>query len=259
MRLFGLIGHPLSHSFSKRYFTEKFDQEGIEDAKFELFPIENIEKLPDLIASHPDLKGLSVTIPHKQTVIPFLAELDETAAAVGAVNCILIDGTHWKGYNTDVIGLEQSLLSALAQHEIQPDYAYILGSGGASQAAVYVLNNLGIPFYIVSRHPVSENQISYAECHNQLQQRWPAEQAPEDTVLFINTTPLGTFPEVDKHPDIPFDYIHSKDLVFDLIYNPTETVLLREAKKNGAATLNGYEMLLLQAKAAWKIWTIKMQ
>lgn len=246
MRLYGLIGYPLGHSFSQQYFSEKFVREGIAGARYELFPLKNIAGLPLLLARHPDLRGLNVTIPHKETVVPFLHELDETARAVGAVNCIKIEDQRLKGFNTDVIGFEHSLKAADGgRWTAGGATALILGTGGASKAVAYVLNKLGISFQFVSRNPAAENQISYeAAC------RLP----PAAYRLIINTTPLGMSPHKDTCPDLPFERLSPQHLVYDLVYNPAETLLLQRAKKQGCAVKNGLEMLHLQAEAAWQIW-----
>ena len=245
MRLYGLIGYPLGHSFSQQYFSEKFAREGITDARYELFPLENIAGLPLLLSQHPDLRGLNVTIPHKETVVPFLHELDETARAVGAVNCIKIENQRLKGFNTDVIGFEKSLKTMDAHAKHDGTKALILGTGGASKAVAYVLKKRGIPFQFVSRNPAGENQISYAAVH-----RLPSAVYR----LIINTTPLGMSPHKDTCPDLPFERLSPQHLVYDLVYNPAETLLLQRAKKQGCAVKNGLEMLYLQAEAAWQIW-----
>lgn len=253
MRRYGLIGYPLGHSFSQKYFSEKFDREGITGACYELFPLLHIAGLPDLLSRHPDLRGLNVTIPHKQQVIPMLHTLDETARAVGAVNCIKIENQQLKGFNTDVIGFEQSLLS-MADFPARlnegalgnlPCRALVLGTGGASKAVAYVLKKLGILFQFVSRHPDGENEISYESVH-----RMPS----AGYQLIINTTPLGMSPHADTCPDLPFDQLTSQHLVYDLVYNPAETVLLHRARIQGCVVKNGLEMLHLQAEAAWQIW-----
>lgn len=245
MKLFGLIGWPLGHSFSKKYFSEKFERAGISDARYELFPLENINELPALLSNEPDLCGLNVTIPHKESVIPYLHDLDETARAVGAVNCIKIADGKLIGYNTDVVGFEQSLNDfwerPIPAH-LEPE-ALILGTGGASKAVAFVLKKRGIPFYFVSRNPVHPNTLDYTA----LEGRKPR--------LIINCTPLGTFPKVDEMPPLPKSIFHDDQMMYDLVYNPAETLLLREAKLHGAQIRNGLEMLRLQAEAAWEIWT----
>jgi shikimate dehydrogenase len=244
MRRFGLIGWPLGHSFSKGYFTEKFRREGITDAFYELFPIESIEKLTDILVQHPDLCGLNVTIPYKEKVIPFLHQLDDTACKVGAVNCIkILPDQQLTGYNTDVIGFERSLLR-MSGWRPGLGSALILGTGGASKAAAYVLDRLGVPYHFVSRMPSSPHEIGYSDLEN----------AMATCRLIINTTPLGTFPDIHQMPPFPVDLFQTGMFVFDLIYNPAETLLLREAKQRGCMTKNGLEMLEIQAEAAWDIW-----
>jgi len=247
MRLYGLIGYPLGHSFSQKYFTEKFAREGIAGARFELFPLPDISGLPALIAAHPDLRGLSVTIPHKETVIAYLDELDETARAVGAVNCVRIENGRLTGFNTDATGFGQSLdmVDGGRWRVDGGKIALILGTGGASKAVAYVLKKRGIPFRFVSRNAEGENRISYDDFHH---------LAPDSYCLIVNTTPLGTWPDVNNCPDVPFGQLTSKHLIYDLVYNPPETLLLQRAGARGCSVKNGLEMLQLQAEAAWKIW-----
>jgi len=201
---------------------------------------------PALLAQNPALKGLNVTIPYKQTIIPLLDELDDTANRVGAVNCIkILQGGHLKGYNTDVIGFEQSLLLALSDNNLRlplPNQAVILGAGGAAKAVAYVLQKLNVPFQVVSRNPGCPNEVSYTKLNE-----YP-------TSLIINTTPLGTYPNVQEMPPIPLEILKPGILIFDLVYNPAETLLLREAKARGCFVQHGLEMLHLQAEAAWEIW-----
>lgn len=247
MRVFGLIGYPLGHSFSQKFFSEKFVREGITDVRYELFPLPEISGLPGVLNDHPDLCGLNVTIPHKETVIPFLDELDETAQAVGAVNCIRIRNGRLTGFNTDVFGFEQSLLNTIAEIEqAAADRALILGTGGASKAVAYVLRKLGIPYEFVSRTAKpAMNWLSYEDL---VHLDWPLYR------LIVNTTPLGTYPQVETCPDLPFEKISSQHLVFDLVYNPPQTLLLRRSLAQGAHVQNGLEMLQLQAEKAWEIW-----
>ncbi len=244
MRRYGLIGRSLGHSFSRGYFTEKFSQEHIEDAVYELFPLETVEKLWDILAKYPDLCGLNVTIPYKELVISLLDQLDETAREVGAVNCIkmLSDG-RLMGYNTDVTGFERSL-SRMEGWSPGLGEALILGTGGASKAVAYVLRKLQVPFHFVSRNPSSEQEIAYENLN----------RVAGNSRLVINTTPQGTYPEINQMPPFPLEMFQNGMFVFDLIYNPAETLLLREAKNRGCVVKNGLEMLELQAEAAWKIW-----
>ncbi|MBL7775141.1 MAG: shikimate dehydrogenase [Saprospiraceae bacterium] len=245
----GLIGYPLTHSFSRRYFTEKFEREGIPDACYELFPLPGIARLPDLLAQNPDLLGLNVTIPHKVTVIPFLDALDATAQAVGAVNTIRIRNGRLTGFNTDAPGFRTSLenIDGGRWARAEPGkQALILGAGGAARAVAYVLGQLGIPFRLVSRQPAEgSGQLSYTGLRalDFGKIRW-----------IFNASPVGAFPEVSVCPDLPYERLHAAQLVYDLVYNPAETLLLQRAKAQGATTANGLEMLHLQAEAAWAIW-----
>jgi shikimate dehydrogenase len=245
MKHYGIIGKKLSHSFSKDYFTNKFKKAGIE-AQYNLFEIQDISELPELIENNPHLIGLNVTIPYKIAVIPFLNELDETAKATGAVNCIFISrvehSIHLKGYNTDVYGFAQSIKPFL---EGKHERSMILGTGGAAQAVKYVLRNIGISCLFVSRNPISSDVMNYRNLN---------ENILAAHLLIVNTTPLGMFPQVNSFPQIPFEYLTSNHFVCDLIYNPEETMLLKKAKDKGAMILNGLSMLHLQAEKSWKIW-----
>jgi shikimate dehydrogenase len=246
---YGLIGYPLSHSFSKKYFSEKFAREGIEDCSYELFPLEDISGLPELIAAHPDLRGLNVTIPHKETVLPYLDELSPGARAVGAVNTIRIDEGKLTGHNTDVFGFGQSLERFLAQEEIGTELwpalrALVLGTGGAAKAVAFVLSEMGIPFKTVSRDNAKGN-LTYDDLDRKIM---------EDHRLIINTTPLGMTPNIDFFPNISYHYLDNRHLLFDLVYNPEETLFLKKGRERGTATKNGLEMLILQAEEAWRIW-----
>lgn len=246
-KTYGLIGYPLTHSFSKKYFSEKFENEKIENCQYELFPIENIDLFPQLIKENPNLKGLNVTIPYKESILPFLHELDETAKAVTAVNCIKIS-TEKKltGYNTDVFGFKQSIKPFL---ETQHKRALILGTGGASKAVRYVLEQIGIDCYFVTRE---KSQVSSPKSflYNELN-----EHIVRTFKLIVNTTPIGMYPDVTQFPDIPYQFISSSHLLYDLVYNPTETVFLKKGKEQGASTVNGLSMLQQQAEEAWRIWT----
>ena len=243
MRQFGLIGYPLGHSFSKRFFTDKFQSEGIE-AAYETYPLENIELFPSLIQDI-ELSGLNVTIPYKEQVIPFLDEMDDAAAEIGAVNVIKFirsnDRLTLKGYNSDAAGFEQSLTPYLQPHHTK---ALILGTGGASKAIRYVLNKLGIQTQYVSR-TASESKISYNQLSNELMDEYK---------LIVNASPLGTFPNVDTWPDIPYEFLTEKHLLFDVVYNPAETLFMKKGKEKGATVINGEPMLIGQALVAWSIW-----
>ncbi len=241
LRLFGLTGYPLSHSFSKKYFTAKFEREGLEHCRYELFPIENIRQLPDLLAEHPGLEGLNVTIPHKQTVIQYLDETDAGAAEAGAVNTIKISNGKLKGFNTDVYGFEQSLRSFIGTKR---PAALVLGTGGAAKAVIFVLKKLNISWQLVSRSKQKET-LTYAEVTSEILQAHP---------LIINTTPLGMYPDIESCPPLPFEGCSAAHFAFDLVYNPEQTLFLKKAAANGAKTQNGLPMLHLQAERAWEIW-----
>lgn len=245
MRKFGLIGYPLGHSFSKRYFTDKFEKEGIHDCSFDLYEIEDISMFPKLLQENPELEGLSVTIPYKQKVIPYLDELDPTCEKIGAVNCIQFRNGRLKGYNTDYIGFKNSLENWL---QGQKPGALVLGTGGASKAVVQALMDLGISYTMVSRNPSSTPScITYADLYADV-------SILENHHLIINTTPLGTFPKTEEMPEINPEFITRKHKVYDLVYNPEKTFLMRSLEARGAIVKNGLEMLILQAEAAWKIW-----
>jgi shikimate dehydrogenase len=243
MRKFGLIGFPLGHSFSKKYFTEKFSREGIQGCQFELYPIPRIQEFTQLFASEPALEGLSVTIPYKEQVIPYLDGLDPACAQIGAVNCIRIRDGKKIGFNTDYLGFKQSLQSWLGS--VIPN-ALVLGTGGASKAVQQALRDLGVSFRIVSRSK-QEGQLTYAELKEQPQ--WLASHP-----LIINTSPVGTYPQVEDMPNIPLEQLHSVHRVYDLVYNPPITRLMQECIARGGASKNGQDMLELQAEAAWSIW-----
>lgn len=255
MHRYGLIGYPLTHSFSRKYFKEKFANENLEGYIYQNFPLQEINEFETILLQNPDLLGLNVTIPYKLDVMQFLNELDITAKAVGAVNTVKItrlnssdnpetikDNFFLKGYNTDVYGFEMSLKPLL-----QPNHykALILGTGGASKAIEYVFNKLGIEYLIVSRNPKGENHVSYTELN---------ETAIKNFQLIVNTTPLGTSPNVNECPDIPYEYITDQHFLYDLVYNPAETLFLSKGKEKGAIIQNGLSMLKLQAEKAWEIW-----
>jgi shikimate dehydrogenase len=241
MRLFGLIGHPLSHSFSKKYFTEKFEKEGRADCRYELFPIESIKEIPALLKQYPDLLGLNVTIPYKEQIIPFLNERNNIVEQINACNCIHISKGKLKGYNTDVAGFELSLQPQLHLHHKK---ALILGTGGASKAVEFVLRKKGIAIHYVSR----KEQPGYYT----YEQLTPALMA--DHTLIINTTPVGMYPSVDESPPIPYGSLTASHYLFDLVYNPAKTLFLQKGQERGAAIKNGEEMLVIQAEESWKIW-----
>lgn len=245
MDRYGLIGFPLKHSLSGKYFGEKFKKEGI-DALYQNFEIESIKLFPQIIASHPDLKGLNVTIPYKERIIDFLDELDETAEAIGAVNVIKImrieDTVRLKGYNSDLIGFQNSI-----QPLINPALhrkALILGTGGASKSVNFGLKRLGLETKFVSRSPHADTFT-----YNDLSREIFAEYK-----LIVNASPVGTFPDVEACPAIPYEYLTNEHLLYDLVYNPPVTKFLRMGEERGAKIKNGKEMWQLQAIAAWNIW-----
>ncbi len=249
--LYGLIGYPLSHSFSKGYFAEKFQRENITNSYYENFPISSIGVLPELIKEHPHLRGLNVTIPYKQSIIPYLHELSDSAKMIGAVNTIKISGQHWKGFNTDEIGFRLSLLELL-QHYPKPFTnlnALVLGTGGAAKSVNYVLKQLNINFLSVSRMTEKES-ITYEQIDKAIMKQH---------LLVINTTPLGMMPNTTTCPLIPYDFISEQHFFYDLVYNPLETLFLAQGKLRGAKTMNGLKMLHLQAEAAWKIWNDNLE
>jgi shikimate dehydrogenase len=243
VRTFGLIGYPLGHSFSKKYFTEKFVREGIQGCQFELYPIESISEFPQLLDSESSLEGLSVTIPYKEQVIPYLDALDPACAQIGAVNCIRIRDGEKIGFNTDYLGFKHSLQSWLGT---EIPNALVLGTGGASKAVQQALRDLEIPYRIVSRTQ-REGQLTYADLKEQPD--WLASHP-----LIINTSPLGTYPQVEDMPDIPLEQLHATHRVYDLVYNPPITRLMQECISRGGTAKNGQDMLELQAEAAWSIW-----
>ncbi len=239
---FGLIGFPLTHSFSKKYFTEKFEKEGLsKDFQYDLFPIENASDFKNIIGLYPELKGLNVTIPHKESVLPLLDEIDQSASTIGAVNTIKIEKGKTKGYNTDVIGFKESLQTFLKGTPIKQ--ALILGTGGAGKAVAYVLQQMNISFEWVSRGSV-KGVLNYSNLKGSL----------NDFKLIINTTPLGTYPNVDACPDIPYQELTNHHFLFDLVYNPTTTTFMKKGLDANCKVINGLEMLHLQADAAWEIW-----
>ena len=258
MKKYGLIGYPLTHSFSEKFFKEKFDKEKIEDTSYSLIPLENIDDFPKLLKDNPDLKGINVTIPHKINIIPFIDKLSKEAKGVGAVNCIKICLCHSVtdlmmgelstlkdkkliGYNTDAYGFETSINPFIKPHHKQ---ALILGNGGAAKAIQYVFKKLNIPFKLVSRN-VKKGMLSY----DQLSKKTLTEHQ-----IIVNTTPLGTYPNVDEYPNIPYQHLTEKHLLYDLVYNPAETLFLQKGKEQRATIKNGADMLILQAEKSWEIW-----
>jgi shikimate dehydrogenase len=245
-KVLGLIGKPLTHSFSKKYFTQKFQREQITDFDYQNFELQQIDDLRELLQNNPDIVGLNVTIPYKEQVLKFVDYPSKDVQDIGATNTLFID--HHKkiwAYNTDVYGFTESLKPFLKPIHKK---ALILGTGGAAKAVAYALKQLGIDVLFVSRYPKKVNHISYNDIHKDLLNTY---------LLVINTTPLGTFPNTNESPDFPYDFITPKHIFYDLIYNPAETVFLKNASNYGAVVSNGLKMLQLQAEESWKIWSKK--
>lgn len=237
---YGLIGHPVSHSFSQRYFTEKFQRENI-SARYELFDMPDINGLRALVAAHEGLRGLNVTIPHKQAVMPLLDELAPTARSVGAVNTVHVKVNTLIGHNTDAEGFRQMLLPLLGTERPR---ALVLGTGGASRAVAYVLKDLNIKFRLVSRTR-DRGDITFDMVDATVMKVSP---------LIINTTPLGQHPLADEAPQLPYDQLTPRHMLIDLVYNPEVTAFMRNGRTHGARTCNGLPMLHAQAEAAWRVW-----
>lgn len=240
MTKYGIIGYPLGHSFSKGFFTEKFARESI-DAQYLNFEIPDVAMLPDVLRNNPELRGLNITLPHKQAVIPLLDEMSEEAKEIGAVNVIRVRNGKLKGFNSDIIGFTNSIKPLLRPHHKK---ALILGTGGASKAIRVGLNRLGIEWTYVSRSP-REGMITYEDI--------TAETLQAYTVI-VNCSPVGMFPNVAQAPEIPYDCLSDKHLLFDLVYNPEETLFMKKGREQGATVKNGLEMLHLQAVASWDFW-----
>jgi shikimate dehydrogenase len=242
-KLFGLLGKNISYSFSRGYFSEKFKNLALKDHKYVNFDLEQIQDFPSVIEENKNLKGMNVTIPYKEAVIPFLDTLNKTAEEIGAVNTIKITQKgNLKGYNTDVFGFENSMGPLLQKHH---KYALILGTGGASKAIAYALKKNNIKFKFVSRNPKGNKEISYDSLTKEKIQKY---------TIIINATPLGTSPDIEKCPNIPYQHITTKHILYDLIYNPALTTFLSKGKDKGATVKNGLEMLQLQAEESWRIW-----
>lgn len=245
-KIFGLIGFPLTHSFSQNYFNQKFESEGI-DAEYINFEIADIGDLMKVLAAYPELGGLNVTIPYKEQVIPYMDEMDSLAEEVGAVNVIKIltgkeDNDLWlKGFNSDVIGFRDSIEPLLTPQRTK---ALILGTGGASKAVKVALRQLGVESTPVSRNP-GPGQLGYGDLTRSVM---------DEHKIIVNTTPLGMYPHTDECPDIPYQFLDEESLCYDLLYNPDVTLFMQNALEHGAEVKNGLEMLLLQAFASWTIW-----
>jgi len=240
MRVFGLIGYPLGHSFSKKYFTQKFREEGIADTRYELFPLERIDELPGLLTEHPNLHGLNVTIPYKELVLPYLDVAGNTTM-IGACNCIHVRKGVLYGYNTDIIGFWESFRVGLRPGQTK---ALILGTGGASKAVAFALKEKGLGYRYVSRNP-SGDALGYEDITPGLLETY---------TILINCSPVGTFPHVEAAPVLPYEALSGRHYLFDLVYNPERTRFLAEGEARGAVIRNGYDMLRIQAEESWNIW-----
>lgn len=241
-RRFGLVGKDISYSFSKKYFNEKFSNENFDICTYENFDIQSINEFPEIITKNPDIEGLNITIPFKETIIPYLHKLSKKAAQIGAVNVVKITKKgNLKGYNSDYYGFKKSLKPLLKPHHKK---ALILGTGGAAKAVTFALDQLRIVSTCASRK-TSENFIDYSRINA---------TTFDNYQIIINCTPLGTSPNEKDFPPIPYEYFTEKHIAFDLIYNPTETVFLKKAKEKSAEIQNGYDMLVFQAEKGWKIW-----
>ena len=242
-RVFGLLGKNISYSFSKGYFTGKFKELNLKKNKYVNFDIQQIEDFPSIISKEKNLRGINVTIPYKEEIIRYLDNLDITAKKIGAVNTIKFTKRgNLKGYNSDVVGFEKSITPLLEKHHKK---ALILGTGGASKAIAFALKKNNIKYKFVSRNPKGKKEISYDSLTQEILEKY---------ALIINCTPLGTSPDIDKCPNIPYQYLTNKHLLFDLIYIPEVSTFLSKGKDKGATIKNGYEMLELQAEESWRIW-----
>lgn len=240
MDKYGIIGYPLGHSFSRAFFTEKFQREHI-DAEYVNFEIPSADMLPGIVQANPNLRGLNVTLPHKEAVIPMLNELSDEAKEIGAVNVIRVRDGRLKGFNSDIIGFMDSIRPLLKPWH---QHALVLGTGGASRAIRVGLQRLGIEWTYVSRTP-TPGRLTYADLTSELMEHYQ---------VIVNCSPVGMFPRVDACPDIPYQLLTGRHLLYDLVYNPQETLFLKRGAEHGAAVKNGLEMLHLQALASWRFW-----
>lgn len=244
-KIYGIIGKPLIHSYSPQFFNEQFKLRKMADSRYERFELPAIDVFPELIASQPDLRGLNVTIPYKQLVMPFLDEIDERAKTIGAVNVVKVTRengkTLLKGFNSDWYGFRTSLKPMLKPWHTG---ALVLGTGGASKAVTYCLEDLGIEYLMVSRNK-KEGIVTYEELDEEIMDRYK---------IVINTTPLGTFPNVKQCPEIPYHLLTKQHIAYDLTYNPIRTLFLHQAQTKGCDTKNGWEMFVYQALRSYEIW-----
>ena len=243
MRKFAVIGYPLSHTFSPKYFAEKFAKENIVDCIYEAIELKEICDLKSVISNSPELVGLNITIPYKKSVVAILDFMDEVVKKTSSCNCIKIVENKLHGYNTDVLGFEKSITRQLQPYHTN---ALILGTGGAASAVAYVLNKLKVDFQFVSReNHYRQNVITYKDLSKEIILK---------NLLIINTTPIGMFPQIEKMPEIPYHFLTPEHYLFDLIYNPIKTMFLQKGEEYGTTIKNGNEMLILQAEESWKIW-----
>lgn len=249
MKKYGLIGYPLSHSFSEKYFTEKFEKEGIIDCSYSTYAIEDVDMVMDLINSTPELVGLNVTIPYKEQVLKFLDEIDADAKEIGAVNTIKITRDngklHLKGFNTDVYGFRKPLEEHITEKHKK---ALVLGTGGAAKAVAWVMKSLGVDYRYVSRTPKTERDYAYDQLNGDI---------IKENLIIVNTSPIGMYPNVKQAPNLPYCSITNEHILYDLVYNPEVTRFLQKGKDKKATPLNGLPMLYLQAEKAWEIWNSK--
>ncbi len=243
MNILGVIGFPLTHSFSKQYFTEKFQRESIDGYRFDAFELKSITEITTLVSQTPSLKGFAITKPYKQQILSYLDFAMPDVHVMGACNCVHIIEGKLYGYNTDVLGFEESLKPKLQPHH---NKSLVLGTGGAAQAVAYVLRKLGIDYLFATRNELQkENCINYTNLNQQI---------IEENTLIINASPVGTFPNIEDAPAIPYQFISDQHYCFDLVYNPSQTKFLALSEKQKAITKNGFDMLVIQAEANWKIW-----
>jgi len=246
MEMYGLVGKKLSHSFSPRYFNGKFQKLGIK-AEYRLFEIESADRIPEIVVQNPGLKGLNVNVPYKKQVLAYLHYTDRPAQETGAVNTIKINRKNkepeLRGYNTDIVGFEYALQLFLKPRARLK--ALVLGTGGSAMSVAWVLKKLDVPFVFVSRRSKDKNQMGYSDIDAKIL---------EEYKLVVNATPVGMYPDTDQFPQIPYDLLNNTHFLFDLIYNPGETLFLKMGKEKGAAISNGLEMLKMQARASWNIW-----
>lgn len=242
MKLYGLIGYPLGHSFSADWFADRFREEGITDAEYRNFPLKGIDELPRLLAAHGNLCGFNVTAPYKESVIPYLDELLPDTAAIGAVNCVTVDNGRLTGHNTDWQGFHRSLEGLLGAERPR---TLILGTGGVSKAAGYALRSMGMEYGVVSRTKGADGTLTYDELTRDIM---------ESHGLIVNATPLGTWPATDGAPAIPYEFLTPRHVLFDMVYNPPATRFIEEGRRRGCRTMNGGEMLRIQAELSFGLF-----